>query len=109
MRFLIDAQLPPGLADYLEVLGHHASHVDRIGMRGASDAEIFRHAREIDAVIITKDVDFLTLVRAIDTPPQLVWIRVGNVTNAALKTLLDRVLCELVQALEAGEMIVEVR
>ncbi|MGQ3285273.1 DUF5615 family PIN-like protein [Bosea sp. (in: a-proteobacteria)] len=41
-RFLIDAQLPPALAERLAAAGFEASHVHRIGLGGASDLAIWR-------------------------------------------------------------------
>jgi hypothetical protein len=59
VRFLIDAQLPPALARRLVALGHLADHVADIGMEAAADRAIWRKAAELDAVIITKDEDFI--------------------------------------------------
>ena len=51
MRFLVDAQLPPALADYLVGLGHDAEHVNTIGIGAATDRGIWAYARERRAVI----------------------------------------------------------
>ncbi len=40
MRFLVDAQLPPALARFLEAQGHEARAVREVGFRDADDAEI---------------------------------------------------------------------
>ena len=58
-RFLIDAQLPPALADRLTETGHEAHHVHRIGMGAASDRAVWQHACAIGATLISKDIDFL--------------------------------------------------
>ena len=39
MKFLVDAQLPPGLARWLVARGHEADHVFDIGLGAASDAD----------------------------------------------------------------------
>ena len=44
IRFLIDAQLPPGLARRLAARGFEAEHVNRIGLGHHSDLDIWRHA-----------------------------------------------------------------
>lgn len=44
MRFLVDAQLPPALCDWLRNHGHEASHVVATGLGAASDAMIAAHA-----------------------------------------------------------------
>jgi len=55
IHFLIDAQLPPGLARRLAARGYPAEHVNRIGMGAAGDNAIWRHAARTGAALITKD------------------------------------------------------
>jgi predicted nuclease of predicted toxin-antitoxin system len=40
IRFLIDAQLPPGLAQRLAARGFPAEHVNKVNLRVASDSAI---------------------------------------------------------------------
>jgi predicted nuclease of predicted toxin-antitoxin system len=108
IRFLIDAQLPPGLAHRLAAGGYAAEHVNRIGLGNASDSAIWEHAARIDAVLVTKDEDFVALAGQEPTGPQVVWIRIGNISNDALWRALEPLLDEIVQSLNAGERIVEV-
>jgi predicted nuclease of predicted toxin-antitoxin system len=61
MRFLVDAQLPPGLCGWLEARGYQAEHVHSLGLGAASDVEIARRAEAEGAILISKDEDFLTL------------------------------------------------
>lgn len=58
MNFLVDAQLPPGLARWLSDQGYSAQHVDDVGLAGAEDSVIWNHALRVDAIIVTKDEDF---------------------------------------------------
>jgi predicted nuclease of predicted toxin-antitoxin system len=58
VKFLIDAQLPPALAAWLREVGHHAVHVEDVGLREATDGPIWEHALRMAAAIITKDEDF---------------------------------------------------
>ena len=55
MKFVVDAQLPPALARLLREAGCDAFAVREIGLREASDAEIWRYAVQQQAAIITKD------------------------------------------------------
>jgi predicted nuclease of predicted toxin-antitoxin system len=57
-QFLIDAQLPPALGRWLAERGHPAEHVFDLGMAGADDRDIWAHAHQVGAVIVTKDEDF---------------------------------------------------
>lgn len=67
MRFLVDAQLPPALARLLSRHGHLAEHVHDIGLGAAADRDIWSHARDHDAVLITKDETSPTSSRPIHT------------------------------------------
>lgn len=107
-RFLIDAQLPPGLVHHLVTRGHLAEHVSRIGLRIADDAAIWRYAGRVGAPLITKDEDFVAIARRDQASPQVIWIRLGNISNDGLWRALDPLLNEIVGALDAGERIVEV-
>ena len=109
LRFIVDAQLPPALADYLRSRGIAADHVNALGLGAESDAAIWRYAIEARAVLVTKDEDFVTLARGSATTPGLVWIRIGNATNRALVLALAPVLDQIVAALADGEKIIEVR
>lgn len=108
IRFLIDAQLPPGLAHRLSKRGHPAEHVNRANLGTASDTVIWRHAARAGATLVTKDEDFVALAGRDPHGPQVVWIRVGNISNEALWRTIEPLLDEIVEALEAGERIVEV-
>ncbi len=107
MRFLIDAQLPPGLCRWLEARGHQAAHVHNIGLGAASDIEIVRRAETDGAVLISKDEDFLAL--RLSQRFVLVWLRCGNVTNRALASWLDQRWASVEEMLSSGELLIEIR
>jgi predicted nuclease of predicted toxin-antitoxin system len=44
IRFLIDAQLPPKLAQALIEAGYIAEHVEDVGLRNGNDAAIWEYA-----------------------------------------------------------------
>ncbi|HZP20465.1 MAG TPA: DUF5615 family PIN-like protein [Bauldia sp.] len=108
MRFLIDAQLPPGLADLLRANGHAAEHVNLIDLGAATDREIWDYAIRLGSVIISKDEDFVDLVRAGNKGPAVVWIRLGNTTNRVLNDVIARALPEILEGLSLGERLVEI-
>jgi predicted nuclease of predicted toxin-antitoxin system len=109
MRFLVDAQLPPAFAVYLSRRGFPSEHVNRIRLGGAGDLAIWKHAIQTGAVLITKDEDFAVLARQQTRGPQVVWIKLGNITNAALQAAIDPILDEILDSLKAGERLIEVR
>jgi predicted nuclease of predicted toxin-antitoxin system len=108
VRFLIDAQLPPALARHLLALGHEATHVADVGMVAARDREIWAHADATDAVLVTKDEDFVTMRALHRRGPAVVWVRVGNATRRAIIAHFDSLLPAIVAALERGETIVQI-
>jgi predicted nuclease of predicted toxin-antitoxin system len=57
-RFLIDENLSPLLAHHLRTLhGFDAVHVQELGMRGASDANVLARAIAEDRIVITGNAD----------------------------------------------------
>jgi predicted nuclease of predicted toxin-antitoxin system len=107
MHFLIDAQLPPGLARWLEARGHGAVHVFEIGLGAASDAEIAARAAGNDEILVSKDEDFLIL----RLPDQFafLWLRCGNATNRGLALWLAERWDRVEHLLRQGERLVELR
>ena len=108
MRYLVDAQPPPGLAHWLSARGRVCDHVNEVGLGAAPDGRIEARARDRRAVIWSKDADFAE--RARRSPGlQVVWLRCGNTTNAALRVRLAPLLGEIEDALAAGDVLIEVR
>jgi predicted nuclease of predicted toxin-antitoxin system len=58
VRFLVDANLPPALADWLTGRGCDAIHVRETGSASRPDREIWSEALAGGFLIITKDQDF---------------------------------------------------
>jgi len=48
------------------------------------------------------------LVCRLGTPPQIIWLTCGNVTNRNLRQLLNFTLHDALEKLRQGEMIVEI-
>jgi predicted nuclease of predicted toxin-antitoxin system len=109
MKWLIDNQLPIKLATYLAARGHDCSHILDLGMDEADDVEVWRLADREQRVLISKDEDFIFLANRPGDTGRLVWVRLGNCRNAALIAAFDRVHDALVQALETGQRVVELR
>jgi predicted nuclease of predicted toxin-antitoxin system len=105
----IDAQLSPDLATWLvDAFGVEAYPVRDLGLRNAKDAEIFRAARVVGAVVMTKDSDFVELVSRLGTPPQVLWITCGNTSNSRPKAILEYALSTAFRLLDRGEPLVEI-
>ena len=109
MKFLVDAQLPPALARWIDSQGHQTTHVFEIGLERAKDPPIWECARNENAVIITKDEDFADRWLLSDPPASLIWIRRGNCSNRALLAWLEPLWPDAVKRLEQGEQFIELR
>jgi predicted nuclease of predicted toxin-antitoxin system len=107
MRFLVDAQLPPGLARLLVELGHEAEHVVDVRLRDADDSSIWDFALDTGACILTKDEDFVKRISLTSRGPAVVWLRVGNCSNTALFEWFKPLLPRVVACLAEGERWVE--
>jgi predicted nuclease of predicted toxin-antitoxin system len=109
MLLLIDAQLPPQLAQWLRSSGHQAEAVRDLGMRDAADDEIWAYASAKGCVIITKDEDFAEMAARLPDGPAVLWIRCGNVLNRELRTRFESAWPEAQQLLAAGAKLIELR
>ena len=109
MKLWIDAQLPPTLANWLSAtFDLEAIALRDLSLRDAKDIEIFEAARSQNAMIMTKDSDFIDLVCRLGPPPQILWLTCGNVTNRNLRQLLSSTLPDALEQLQKGEIIVEI-
>jgi len=109
MHFVVDAQLPPALARMLAGLGHTAEHIADIGLRDADDSPIWEYAMEKEAVIVTKDEDFAHRHGQSRIAPVLVWLRIGNTSRRALLEWIEPIIPQIVDLIEKGDRIIEVR
>lgn len=80
-----------------------------IGLRDANDGAIWRHAEAGGYAIVTKDEDFALRAQASETGPSVVWLRVGNTSNAALQAWLVPQVPRIVALLAQGTRLVEIR
>ena len=109
MKFLVDAQLPPALADWLRDHGHDAVHaMNSVGLN-APDSAIWDAARREGRIIVTKDRDFAIWAAARRTGPQIAWLRLGNATTRSLLTWLEPRWSSIEDRLAEGAHLVEVR
>ncbi len=76
-------------------------------MSSAPDADIWAEAARDDAVILSRDEDFVRLTRA--GGARLVWIRVGNCSNPTLLAVIADNWPIIHEKLQAGERLVELR
>jgi len=109
MRFVVDEQLPPALARWIGGPGYEASHVNEMGLAAAKDRAIWSEAIKLNAVIMTMDDDFVQMSKRLGSGPQIVWITTGNTRRQHFLDRMTVLFPKLLEALEAGERVVEVR
>jgi predicted nuclease of predicted toxin-antitoxin system len=105
---LVDAQLPPALAQWLREAGHEAQHVEDFSLRESADRVIWNHALQQSAIIITKDEDFAERSNRESASPLIVWLRIGNTTNARLREWIEPRLAGIVLLAGQGNRVIEV-
>ncbi|MEZ4521998.1 MAG: DUF5615 family PIN-like protein [Thermomicrobiales bacterium] len=96
------------MARWLADQGLEAEHVVDRQMETADDREIWEYAIEVEAVIVTKDEDFANRRTLAAQGPQIVWIRRGNTTRAALLSWFEPLLLDVLNAIERGELVIEI-
>ena len=110
MIIWVDAQLSPSIAAWINrtFTDIEAESVRARGLRDALDHEIFEAAKQENAVLMSKDDDFLQLIEQKGVPPKLIWITCGNTSNAKMKEILSSTLPKAKELLENGEPVVEI-
>jgi predicted nuclease of predicted toxin-antitoxin system len=106
VKFLIDAQLPARLAEFLSRVGHGALHTSELpdGNR-STDTEIARRADADGRIVVTKDRDFREAHLVAGSPRQLLVVATGNVTNDFLLSIFEHHLDAIVAAFEETDFV----
>jgi predicted nuclease of predicted toxin-antitoxin system len=76
VKFLIDNNLSPMLAENLRRAGHEAVHLRELSMQDAPDPVVLEYARSEGCVLISADTDFgALLARSGADQPSIILIR----------------------------------
>ena len=108
MRIVVDQQLPPVLADWLHDQGLAAFHVRDLGLKDSPDQDICAEASRDGSVVISRDEDFVRLLRE-RGKGRLIWLRVGNCSNASLLSILETRWAFISERLRLGDPLIEIR
>jgi predicted nuclease of predicted toxin-antitoxin system len=106
VKFLIDAQLPARLAEFLSRAGHDAVHT--IGLpdgNRSTDSQIAQRADTDGRVVVTKDQDFRNGHLLARSPRRLLVVATGSITNNALLSLFELHLDAIVSSLEEADFV----
>ena len=88
MKLLLDENLAPQLAASLQSFFPDSVHVRDVGLKSASDLDVWEYARAHGFAVVSKDWDFQQLSFVRGAPPKVVWIRRGNCSVRELEELL---------------------
>ncbi len=88
MKLLFDQNLSHRLADQLARVYPGSTHVRNVGLKAASDKDIWNFATANDFVVVSKDVDFQQRAILLGSPPKVVWVRLGNCSTLEVRALL---------------------
>jgi len=101
MKFLVDAQLPHRLAEFLCVAGHEVIHTLDLPLGNRTpDSAINELSLSEKRVVITKDADFVFSFRVKREPYKLLLVSTGNIRNADLESLFARNLDGIIEAFD---------
>lgn len=91
MKFIVDAQLPFHLRDWLIDRGFDAIHtLDLPKANATKDNFIAEFADDENRIVISKDKDFFNLQTLTGKPRKLLMITTGNIVNTELFKLFDK-------------------
>jgi len=109
MTLWLDAQISPLQSEWIKHNFEISCFALRdLGLRDASDYEIFMKGKDAGVIIITKDSDFSDLLRKHKSPPKIIWLTCGNTSNEILKQLFNKKLQPALDILNKGEELVEI-
>jgi predicted nuclease of predicted toxin-antitoxin system len=99
MKFIVDAQLPYGLKNFLVSLEHDAIHTDDLPLKASTpDSTINDISKTQERIVITKDTDFLDSYYINNIPSRLLLITTGNIVNKELYRLFTKNITAILEA-----------
>lgn len=63
-------------------------HVSDCGLNNTEDLDIWEYAKRNDLTIVTYDQDYFEISLFSGSPPKIIWIKSGNLTNSEVVKLL---------------------
>ena len=88
MKLLFDQNLSSRLVVALTDFYPESRHVRDIGLQAAIDEEVWSYALRHGLTIVSKDIDFHQRSLLFGSPPQVIWIALGNCSTDEIATLL---------------------
>lgn len=106
MKFIVDAQLPKSLSDFLKSEGLDSVHTLEFPDKNKTkDSQIIHKAINENRIVITKDNDFLDSYLLKAEPRKLVMIKTGNIPNPELIEIFRKNLTKIISMLSRSNLI----
>lgn len=106
MKFIVDAQLPKSLSDYLNQMGYDSIHTLELPDKNRTkDSQIAKLANEEGRIVISKDVDFLESFMIKSEPRKLIIVKTGNILNRQLIKIFEENLEVLIRMISRSNLI----
>jgi predicted nuclease of predicted toxin-antitoxin system len=103
---IVDAQISPIVAAWItEIHKISAVSVRSLGFIQATDYEIFMEAKKQNAIVLTKDEDFVQLLYRLKSPPKIIWLKSGNTSNKQMKKILLNDFSHALAYLERNDLV----
>lgn len=90
MKLLFDQNLSFKLRQDIADLFPESNHVRFLGLSEVGDRVLWDYASANGFTIVSQDVDFAEMAALLGSPPQVIWLRAGNQSTAAISTLIRR-------------------
>jgi predicted nuclease of predicted toxin-antitoxin system len=90
LSLLLDENLSPRLVERLSALFPGITHVRQVGLRQATDPEIWRYAQQNRFDIVTADGDFLAILKMFGSPPRVIFLQRCDYPARVIEDLLRR-------------------
>ena len=87
MKLLFDQNLSPRLPRLLADLYPDRAHIRELGMRDATDTQVWQYAKAKGFAIVSKDSDFQARSLLHGHPPKFIWLRIGNCSVSTIEDL----------------------
>lgn len=84
MTLLFDQNISFRVCKGLKNLYPQATHITDVGLKDASDNEIWTFAAQNVSCIVTFDSDFGNLVTLFGSPPKVIWLCTGNKSTSEI-------------------------
>jgi predicted nuclease of predicted toxin-antitoxin system len=106
VKFIVDAQLPKALSEFLNESGFESIHtLDLPEKNQTVDSRIAAIANEENRIVISKDVDFLESFLIKSEPRKLIMVKTGNIVNRQLIKIFEDNIAIIIQMISRSNLI----